>query len=107
MKPEWLVQKKTKISVSSQKAQQCTETACCRVLRMLMLACVQERSKFVDEKHDDCGRHRNLLNCRLIKAGRAFGESTFIYSFSYYSLPSASTFGHCQVQDAGLNRPVV
>lgn len=91
---------KTKISVSSQKAQQCTETARCRVLRMLMLAWVQERSKFVDEKHDDYGRHRNLLNCRLIKAGRAFGEST-AFPIQLFLLHSSLSIRFWPLSDTG------
>lgn len=79
MKPEYLVQKKN--SVFSQKAQQCTEIACCRVLQMLMLAWVRELGTFVNEKHDVPGRHRNLWNCRMVKAGRTFEESTFVYGF--------------------------
>jgi len=41
---------------------------------MLMLACVQEQGKFIDETHDDYDKHRGLLNCRLVKAVRAFWE---------------------------------
>lgn len=40
-----------------------------------------------------------------LKAGRAFLESIFIYSFSCY-LVFSSTFEHCQIQDMGLTRPM-
>lgn len=56
---------------------------------MLMFASLQELGKFIDENRYDYDRQRNLLNCRLIKAGRAFGEK-YLYIQLFLSHASLS-----------------